>query len=84
MSFATEPIQLPIVPLSVFSLHALRTNLSSKRQQLLSTGADRSARRRRRAGSAQTLEIRELAELRRQRAVQAIRPDAPATTRGTT
>ncbi len=32
MSFATEPIQLPIVPLSLFSLHALRTNLSSKRR----------------------------------------------------
>ncbi len=54
MSFATEPIQLPIVPLSVFSLHALRTNLSSKRQQLLSTGADRSARRRRRAAEQRT------------------------------
>ncbi len=32
---------------------------------------------------AQTLEVRELAELRRQRAVEAVRPHAPATARGT-
>jgi hypothetical protein len=32
---------------------------------------------------AQALEVRELAELRRQRAVQGIRPHAPATARGT-
>jgi hypothetical protein len=39
-------------------------------------------RRRRRAGGAQKLEVGELAELRRQRAVQVIRPQCPATARG--
>jgi hypothetical protein len=78
VSFAIEPIQPPIVPLRWFSLKYLRTTAPRKR------GADRSADGYAAAAQsgAQSLEVRELAELRRQRAVQAIRPQVPATARG--
>ncbi len=75
MSFTIEPIQPPIVPLSLLKLHSLHNAAPRKR------GADRSAIAVRR--DAQTLEVRELAELRRQRAVQAVVPEAPVTARGT-
>jgi len=41
MSFASEPIQLPIVPLSLFSPHSLHTAAARKRGA--DCGADRSA-----------------------------------------
>ncbi len=81
VSFAIEPIQLPIVPLSLFWLHSLHTTASAQ-----ACGADRSANGCAAAAAqsgAQTLEVRELAELRRQRAVQVIHPHVPVTARGT-
>jgi hypothetical protein len=75
VSFAIEPIQLPIVPLSLFSPQSLRTTAARER------GADRSRRWAVAAAAqrgAQQLEVRELAELRRQRAVEVIRIQVPA------
>jgi hypothetical protein len=78
VSFVIEPIQPPIVPMSLFWLHPLHTSAAHTR------GADRSADGCAAAAAqsgAQTLEVRELAELRRQRAVQAVIPHAPASAR---
>jgi hypothetical protein len=52
VSFAIEPIQLPIVPLSLFSLQSLHTTASRER------GADRSRRWLRGGGAAQRTESR--------------------------
>ena len=74
VSFVIEPIQPPIVPMSLFWLHPLHTSAAHTR------GADRSANGCAAAAQsgAQTLEVCELAALRRQRAVQAVIPHAPA------
>ena len=83
MSFAIEPIQPPIVPLSLFCSQSLRTTASASARRR--TGPADGLRGNGGAGpaGAQILEVRELAELRRQRAVQVISPKAPATARGT-
>ncbi len=76
VSFAIEPIQPPIVPLSWFSPQALRTTAgvwSARRRPVPPMGCAAAAQ-----SGAQTLEVRELAELRRQRAVQVIPPHVPA------
>jgi hypothetical protein len=78
MSFDIEPIQLPIVPLNWLSLQSLQTTAACKHAALcglpwLCSVAAQS--------SSQTLEVRELAELRRQRAAQAVAPQCPATAR---
>ncbi len=77
MSFAIEPIQLPIVPLSLLSLHSLRTTAGAsarRRRPVPSMGCAAAAQ-----NGAQSLEVRELAELRRQRAIHVIRRKCPAT-----
>jgi hypothetical protein len=68
VSCAIEPIQLPIVPLSLFSPQSLHTTAARKRAA--PTGPPMAAAQR----CAQKIEVRELAELRRQRAVQLICP----------
>ncbi len=78
MSFAIAPIQPPIVPLSLLSLQSLQTTAACKHAALrglpwLCSVAAQS--------SSQTLEVRELAELRRQHAAQAVAPQCPATAR---
>ncbi len=77
-SFAIEPIQLPIVPLSLFWLQRLHTTEARKRAA--STGPANGCAAAAQSG-AQMLEVRELAELRRQRAVQLIRLQSPAAAR---
>ncbi len=77
MSFAIAPIQLPIVPLNLLCWQSLQTTAACKHAALrgppwLCPVAAQS--------SSQTLEVRELAELRRQRAAQAVAPQCPATT----
>jgi hypothetical protein len=76
VSFDTEPIQLPIVPLNLFSELPLRITAARKR------AATRYGRAAAAHIGAQMLEVRELAELRRQRAVQAVAPHVPAIARG--
>ena len=71
VSFAIEPIQLPIVPLNLFSLHELRTTAARRRGSAAGCAAAAQSR-------AQKLEVRELAELRRQRAVQVVPLKVPA------
>ncbi len=77
MSFAIELIQLPIVPVRLFCPMWLRTTAAHKRAGptpwLRATAAHIGA---------QTLEVCKLADLRRQRAVQAVVPHAPAIARG--
>ncbi len=77
-SFDIEPIQPPIVPLKLFRSHSLRTTTACKHAALrgplwLCSVAAQS--------SSQSLEVRELAELRRQRAAQAGHRKSPATAR---
>ena len=76
VSFAIEPIQPPIVPLSMFSPQSLHTTagVRARRRPVPPMGCAATAAQ----GGAQSLEVRELAELRRQRAVQVIRPQCPA------
>jgi hypothetical protein len=78
VSFAIEPIQLPIVPLNWFRSHSLRTTTACKHAALCGAPSLCSVAAQ---SSSQTLEVRELAELRRQRAAQAVSPQCPATAR---
>jgi hypothetical protein len=78
VSFDIEPIQLPIVPLKWLCWQSLQTTTACKHAALrglpwLCSVAAQS--------SSQTLKVRELAELRRQRAAQAVAPQCPATAR---
>jgi hypothetical protein len=77
VSFAIEPIQPPILPLSLLCPQSLRTTAAHTR------GADRSANGCTAQSGVQILEVRELAELRRQLAVQVIPPYIPASAHGT-
>ncbi len=68
--------QPPIVPLSLFVPQSLRTTAGAcaRRRPVPPMGCAATAAQ----GRAQSLEVRELAELRRQRAVQVVPPHAPA------
>ena len=79
VSFAIVPIQLPIVPPNLFCSHPLHTNAARKRAAPTDPPWLRAAAAQ---CGAQTLQVRQLAELRRQRAIQAVPFKAPATARG--